>query len=97
MMLAGGALLMSAEAASRSGRSLSNFILLEFALSIPFWGIGAMAQAHIIPDQVLLRAAWSLTPMMAASILAYQVGTHNLDLLTSSVRPGGFRAQRPRP
>ncbi len=31
-----------------------------------------MAQARIIPDLVLLRAAWSLTPMMAASILAYR-------------------------
>ena len=53
-------------------RSLLNFVLLEFALSIPFWGIGALAQAHVIPDQVLFRAAWSLTPMMAASILVYR-------------------------
>ena len=53
-------------------RSVLNFVLLEFALSIPFWGIGALAQAHVIPDQVLFRAAWSLTPMMAASILVYR-------------------------
>lgn len=53
-------------------RSLLNFVLLEFALSIPFWAIGALAQAHIIPDQVMLRAAWSLTPMMAATILVYR-------------------------
>lgn len=53
-------------------RSLLNFVLLEFALSVPFWGIGALAQAHVIPDQVMFRAAWSLTPMMAASILVYR-------------------------
>jgi membrane protease YdiL (CAAX protease family) len=52
--------------------SLRDFILLEFALSIPFWGIGALAQARIIPDHVLLRAAWSLTPMIAATILVYR-------------------------
>ena len=55
----------------RSG-SLPDFVLLELALSIPFWGIGALAQAHVIPDRVLFRAAWSLTPMMAASILVYR-------------------------
>jgi membrane protease YdiL (CAAX protease family) len=53
-------------------RSLRHFVLLEFALSIPFWGIGALAQAHVIPDQVMFRAAWSLTPMMAASILVFR-------------------------
>jgi membrane protease YdiL (CAAX protease family) len=53
-------------------RSLRSFVLLEFALSVPFWGIGALAQAHIIPDQVMFRAAWSLTPMIAASILVYR-------------------------
>ncbi|HET9386123.1 MAG TPA: CPBP family intramembrane glutamic endopeptidase [Gemmatimonadales bacterium] len=31
-----------------------------------------MAQAHVIPDQVMFRAAWSLTPMIAASILVYR-------------------------
>ena len=49
-------------------------MVLEFALSVPFWGIGALAQAHVIPDQVMLRAAWSLTPMIAASILVYREG-----------------------
>ena len=53
-------------------RSLRDFVLLEFALSIPFWGIGALAQAQVIPDHVLFRAAWSLTPMMAATILVYR-------------------------
>ena len=53
-------------------RSVLTFVLLEFALSIPFWGIGAMAEAHVIPDHVLFRAAWSLTPMMTASILVYR-------------------------
>lgn len=53
-------------------RSLRSFVLLEFALSVPFWGIGALAQAHIIPDHVMFRAAWSLTPMMAASILVFR-------------------------
>ena len=56
----------------RGERSLLNFVLLEFVLSIPFWGVGALAQAHVIPDHVLFRAAWSLTPMMAASILVYR-------------------------
>ena len=55
-------------------RSIRHFVLLEFALSIPFWGIGALAQARIIPDHVLLRAAWSLTPMIAATILVYRSG-----------------------
>lgn len=53
-------------------RSLVSFCLLEFVLSVPFWGIGALAEAHIIPDQVLLRASWSLTPMIAATILVYR-------------------------
>jgi membrane protease YdiL (CAAX protease family) len=53
-------------------RSLRDFVLLEIALSIPFWGIGALAQAQIIPDHVLLRAAWSLTPMIAATMLVYR-------------------------
>jgi len=56
----------------RGERSLLNFVLLESVLSIPFWGVGALAQAHVIPHQVLFRAAWSLTPMMAASILVYR-------------------------
>src|SRR5512138_3945616 len=64
--------LMPADMAPRSERSVVSFVLLECALSIPFWGIGALAQAHVIPDQVLFRAAWSLTPMMAASILVYR-------------------------
>ena len=53
-------------------RSLLNFCLLEFVLSIPFWGIGALANAGVIPDFVMFRASWSLTPMMAASILVYR-------------------------
>jgi membrane protease YdiL (CAAX protease family) len=55
-------------------RSLVNFVVLEVALSIPFWGIGILATAGVIPDQVILRASWSLTPMMAASILIYREG-----------------------
>ena len=65
---------MSADMAPRSERSVVSFVLLECALSIPFWGIGALAQAHVIPDQVLFRASWSLTPMMAAAILVYREG-----------------------
>jgi CAAX protease family protein len=60
--------------APRSERAVVSFVLLECALSVPFWGIGALAQAHVIPDQVLLRASWSLTPMMAAAILVYREG-----------------------
>jgi len=59
-------------AVHRQDRSILNFVLLEFALSVPFWAIGALAQAHVIPDRVMFRAAWSLTPMMAASILVYR-------------------------
>ena len=55
-----------------SHRSLVNFVVLEFVLSIPFWGIGALANAGVIPDQVMLRASWSLTPMIAAAILTYR-------------------------
>ena len=55
-------------------RSLVNFVVLEAVLSIPFWGIGVLATAGVIPDQVILRASWSLTPMIAASILIYREG-----------------------
>jgi len=44
-------------------RSLRDFVLLELGLSIPFRGIGALVQARIVPDHVLFRAAWSLTPI----------------------------------
>jgi uncharacterized protein len=63
---------MSAEMPHRIERSVLSFVLLESALSVPFWGIGALAQARVIPDQVLFRASWSLTPMMAAAILVYR-------------------------
>ena len=53
-------------------RPLLDFVLLEVTLSIPFWGIGALATAGVIPDLVLLRASWSLTPAIAASILIYR-------------------------
>jgi hypothetical protein len=55
-------------------RSLVNFVVLEVLLSIPFWGIGVLATAGVIPDLVILRASWSLTPMIAASILIYREG-----------------------
>ena len=73
MLLAGGAADASRHG-PRSERSVVSFVLLECALSVPFWGIGALAQAHVIPDQVLLRASWSLTPMMATAILVYREG-----------------------
>jgi len=53
-------------------RSLLAFCLLEFVLSIPFWGIVALAHAGVIPDLQMLNAAWSLTPMMTALILVYR-------------------------
>ena len=53
-------------------RSLINFCLLEFVLSIPFWGYVALAHAHVVPDLQMLNATWSLTPMMAAVILVYR-------------------------
>ena len=55
-------------------RSLLNFAVLEFVLSIPFWGWVALAHAGVVPDFQMLNAAWSLTPMMAASILVYREG-----------------------
>ena len=61
-------------AVTMRNRSLVNFVMLEFVLSIPFWGVGALATAGVIPDQVMLRASWSLTPMIAASILVYREG-----------------------
>ena len=57
---------------ARERRSLLGFCLLEFVLSVPFWGISVLANAGVIPDFVMFRAAWSLTPMMAASILVYR-------------------------
>jgi membrane protease YdiL (CAAX protease family) len=53
-------------------RSLLNFSLLEFALSIPFWTLNALAGAGVIPNLQMLNASWSLTPMMAAVILIYR-------------------------
>ena len=53
-------------------RSLVNFSLLEFVLSIPFWAWIALAHARVVPDLQMLNATWSLTPMMAASILVYR-------------------------
>ena len=53
-------------------RSLLNFCLLEFVLSIPFWTINALAGAGVIPNLQMLNATWSLTPMMAAVILIYR-------------------------
>ncbi len=53
-------------------RSLLNFSLLEFVLSIPFWAWVALAHARVVPDLQMLNATWSLTPMMAASILVYR-------------------------
>ena len=55
-----------------SRRSLAAFVALELVLSVPFWGIGALATLGVIPDQVILRASWSLTPMIAASILVFR-------------------------
>ena len=55
-------------------RSLVNFVVLEVVLSIPFWAVGVLATAGVIPDLVILRASWSLTPMIAASILTYREG-----------------------
>src|SRR5512136_188574 len=53
-------------------RSLLNFAVLEFVLSIPFWGWVELAHAGVVPDLQMLNAAWSLTPMMAASILVHR-------------------------
>ena len=53
-------------------RSLSNFALLEFILSIPFWVQVGLAHVHVLPDLQMFNAAWSLTPMMAAVILIYR-------------------------
>ena len=53
-------------------RSLLNFCLLEFVLSIPFWTINALSGAGVIPNLQMLNATWSLTPMMAAVILIYR-------------------------
>jgi membrane protease YdiL (CAAX protease family) len=57
-----------------NGRNLGAFVALELAASIPFWLIGGLASTGVIPDQVLLRASWSLTPMIAASILVFRSG-----------------------
>ncbi len=50
-------------------RSIGKFILFEFLLSLPFWGINALAGAGVLPNLQMLNAAWSLTPMLAALIL----------------------------
>ena len=55
-------------------RSLAAFVAIELVLSVPFWAIGALATMGVIPDQVMLRASWSLTPMIAASILVFRSG-----------------------
>jgi CAAX protease family protein len=83
-------------ATTAGSRSLLNFVVLEVVLSIPFWGIGVLATAGVIPDQVILRASWSLTPMMAASILIYREGGH-AGVVALFRRILDFRRTRSRP
>ena len=56
----------------KNNSRLLTFCLLEFLLSIPFWGINALAGAGVIPNLQMLNATWSLTPMMAGVILIYR-------------------------
>ncbi len=52
-------------------KSLNRFCIWEFALSLPFWGWIALANACLVPNLQMLNAAWSLTPMMSAAIIVY--------------------------
>lgn len=54
-----------------TGRFLLEFCVLELALSIPFWCLGALAHAGVIPDYQLLYGLWGTTPATAVLILVY--------------------------
>jgi CAAX protease family protein len=56
--------------ASRSGAPLK-FFLLVFALSVPFWLIGAASGVQILPG-LPVSALGAFCPLMAASILVYR-------------------------
>lgn len=55
----------------RTGKSPLKFIVLVFALTIPFWLIGAVTGLQLLPGvPVAAFAAWC--PMLAAMILVYR-------------------------
>src|SRR5262249_40892910 len=56
--------------ASRS-RSPLPFFLLVFALSVPFWLIGAVTKLHLLPS-LPVSSLGAFCPLMAASILVYR-------------------------
>lgn len=59
------------ETTELSGRSPLKFVLLVFALSIPFWVIGAVTGGQLSPD-LPVGALMFVCPVTAASILTYR-------------------------
>ncbi len=55
-------------------KSPLTFFLLVFALSIPFWTLGALAAgwANILPAKLPISALMTFCPLLAATILVYR-------------------------
>ena len=58
-------------ASARRHRSLTKYFLLVFALSIPFWLIGAATDLQLMPG-LSASALMAFSPMVAALILVYR-------------------------
>ena len=58
-------------ASARRHRSLTKYFLLVFALSIPFWLIGAATDLQLMPG-LSTSALMAFSPMVAALILVYR-------------------------
>ena len=53
-------------------RSPLTFVLLVFALSIPYWLAGAVAELQMVPGLPVVDALIVVCPLLAASILVYR-------------------------
>lgn len=53
-------------------RSAPRFFLLVFALSVPFWVVGAIAGRQLLPGLPIVDAVIVVCPMLAASILVHR-------------------------
>ncbi len=53
-------------------RSPLIFFLLVFALSVPFWLVGALTRSQLLPGLPVLGALMAVCPLTAASILVYR-------------------------
>ncbi len=59
------------EGKSKSGRSYLDFIILVFAITIPFWVLGAFTEVQFLPG-IPVSALAIICPISAAIILTYK-------------------------